>query len=158
MLTTVSMGRPIFPATAIAISISVGAYQGFGDTSPFIRILMPMMSQIQSIVRGVRRGPRVCTSSQLPGLRKMDFTLQTDSTLLYRKDYGGEFLYWDNQYHDSYTNNGNLLGSWIGRDARAYSATATYWLSAKSKLQGQYRQIKPGADSCRAAALRLTDL
>jgi hypothetical protein len=82
--------------------------------------------------------------SQLPGLRKMDFTIQTDSTLLYRKDYGGKFLYWDNQYHDSYTNNGNLLGSWIGRDARAYSATATYWLSSKSKLQGEYRQIKAG--------------
>ena len=82
--------------------------------------------------------------AQLPGLRKMDFTFQTDSTLLYNKDHGGEFIYWNNQYHDAYTNNGNLLGSWIGRDARAYSATATFWLSAKSKLQGQYRQIKAG--------------
>ncbi len=84
--------------------------------------------------------------SQLPGLRKMDFTFQTDSTLLYRRDYGGEFLYWDNQYHDSYTNDGNLLCNWIGRDSRAYSVTATFWLSAKSKFQGQYRQSKAGTE------------
>lgn len=82
--------------------------------------------------------------SHLPGLKKMDATFETVSTLLYRKDYGGDFLYWDNQYHDSYTNDGNLLGSWIGRDSRAYIATANFWLSAKSKLQGQYRQTKAG--------------
>jgi hypothetical protein len=82
--------------------------------------------------------------SHLPGLNRLDFTFETDSTLLYRKDYGGDFVYYDSQYHDSYTNNGVLLGSWIGRDARAYLAAASYWFSAKSKLQGQYKQIKAG--------------
>jgi hypothetical protein len=82
--------------------------------------------------------------SHLPGLSKLDFTFETVSTLLYRKDYGGDFLYFDGQYHDSYTNGGVLLGSWIGRDARAYVATANYWFSAKSKLQGQYKQLKAG--------------
>ncbi len=82
--------------------------------------------------------------SHLPGFRRLDFTFETASTLLYRKDYGGDFLYWNNQYHDSYSNNGNLLGSWVGRDSRAYIGTANFWLSGKSKLQGQYRQIKAG--------------
>jgi len=82
--------------------------------------------------------------SHLPGLSKLDFTFETDSTLLYRKDYGGDFLYFDSQYHDSYTNDGVLLGSWIGRDSRAYVAAANYWFSAKSKLQAQYKQIKAG--------------
>lgn len=82
--------------------------------------------------------------SHLPKLKRLDLAVETVSTLLYRKDYGGDFLYWDNQYHDSYTNDGNLLGSWIGRDSRAYIATANFWLSAKSRLQGQYRQTKAG--------------
>jgi membrane-associated phospholipid phosphatase len=83
--------------------------------------------------------------SHLPGLRKLDFTVETVSTWLYRQDAGGDFIYFDGQYHDSYTNDGNLLGSWIGRDSRAYEATANYWISSKSKLQGQYRQIKAAA-------------
>jgi hypothetical protein len=80
--------------------------------------------------------------AQIPGLRKLDFRFETYSTWLYRQDAGGTFLYFNNEYHDSYTNNGNLLGSWIGRDSRAYVASTTYWFSAKSKLQAKYRQIK----------------
>jgi hypothetical protein len=47
-------------------------------------------------------------------------------------------------YRDSYTNKGYLLGSWAGRDARAYVASSTFWLSGRSKLEGTYRQIKTG--------------
>ncbi|HMF78457.1 MAG TPA: capsule assembly Wzi family protein [Bryobacteraceae bacterium] len=82
--------------------------------------------------------------SQIPGLRKLDFRFETYSTWLYMRDLGGSFIYWNNEYHDSYTNKGYLLGSWIGRDSRAYLASTTYWFSAKSKLQAQYRQIKVG--------------
>ncbi len=82
--------------------------------------------------------------AQLPTLKGFDFRLETYATWLYRKDYGGQFLYWDNQYRDSYTNGGNLLGSWVGRDARAYVATGRYWLSAKTTFEGQFRQTKTG--------------
>jgi hypothetical protein len=70
--------------------------------------------------------------------------LETYSTRLYARDAGGQFIYWNDQYHDAYTNNGVLLGSWVGRDARAYSASSTYWLSARNKLSASYRQIKTG--------------
>lgn len=80
--------------------------------------------------------------ARIPGLRGFDLRFETYSTWLYRKDEGGDFLYFDNQYHDSYTNDGNLLGSWIGRDSRAYDASTTYWISAKTKIQAEYRQIK----------------
>jgi hypothetical protein len=83
--------------------------------------------------------------AQIPGLRKLELRFETYSTWLYRKDYGGNFIYFNNQYHDSYTNQGNLLGSWVGRDSRAYVGTTTYWISARSRLQGQYRQIKAGS-------------
>lgn len=82
--------------------------------------------------------------TQLPGLRKLDLRFETYSTWLYRGDEGGLFFYWNNQYRDAYTNNGYLLGSWVGRDARAYTASSTYWWSAQNKLTATYRQTKTG--------------
>lgn len=82
--------------------------------------------------------------NRLPGMGKMDFRFETYATWLYRQDQGGNFIYWNDDYHDAYTNSGSLLGSWVGRDARAYVASSTYWFSAKSRVQAQYRQIKTG--------------
>jgi hypothetical protein len=83
--------------------------------------------------------------TRLPRLRRMDLRFETYSTLLYRGDEGGMFFYWNNQYRDAYTNNGHLLGSWVGRDARAYEASSTYWWSADNKLVASFRQTKTGA-------------
>jgi hypothetical protein len=82
--------------------------------------------------------------ARLPKLSRMDLRFENYATWLYAQDHGGAFFYWDNQYRDSYTNGGNLLGSWVGRDARAYVATTRYWLSGATFLQAQYRQIKTG--------------
>ena len=82
--------------------------------------------------------------AQLPGLRKLDFRFETYSTLLYREDMGGNFIYYNTEYHDAYTNKGYLLGSWIGRDSRAYSGSSTFWLSGRTTVKAQYRQIKAG--------------
>lgn len=83
---------------------------------------------------------------KLPMLNKLDLRFETYSTWLYTGDEGGMFFYWNNQYRDAYTNNQYLLGSWVGRDARAYVATSNYWWSAKKKLTGTYRQTKTGSD------------
>ncbi len=83
--------------------------------------------------------------TQLPGLRRMDLRFETYSTRLYRGDEGGLFFYWNNQYRDAYTNDGYLLGSWVGRDARAYVASSTYWWSAKNKVVASFRQTKTGS-------------
>ncbi|HTU48626.1 MAG TPA: capsule assembly Wzi family protein [Bryobacteraceae bacterium] len=84
--------------------------------------------------------------TKLPGLRRMDLRFETYSTWLYRGDEGGAFFYWNNQYRDAYTNNGFLLGSWVGRDARAYEASSTYWWSAQNKLVLSFRQTKTGSN------------
>jgi hypothetical protein len=63
---------------------------------------------------------------------------------MFNKDIGPYYFYYNNAYHDSYTNKGTLLGSWIGRDSRAYVASTTYWVSPKSKVQAEYRQVKAG--------------
>jgi hypothetical protein len=82
--------------------------------------------------------------TELPGLRRMDLRFETYSTWLYRGDPGGMFFYWNDQYRDAYTNDGNLFGSWVGRDARAYVVSSTYWWSAKNKITATYRQTKTG--------------
>jgi hypothetical protein len=84
--------------------------------------------------------------SKLPKLRNLDLQFETYSTWLYRKDEGGTFLYWNNNYHDAYTNNGNLLGNWVGRDARAYAASSTYWWSGTNKLTASFRQTKTSSN------------
>jgi hypothetical protein len=90
-------------------------------------------------------GPGVYIT-QLPRLKHLDLRFETYSTWLYRGDAGGRFIYWNDQYRDAYTNNGNLLGSWVGRDARAYSASSTYWWSAQNTLTASFRQIKTGGN------------
>ena len=82
----------------------------------------------------------------LPHIPKLDLRFETYATWLYRKDEGGRFIYWNSQYHDAYTNDGFLLGSWVGRDARAYTASSTYWFSPQNKITAAYSQVKTGSN------------
>jgi hypothetical protein len=81
---------------------------------------------------------------QLPKVRHMDLRVESYSTWLFRKDYGGRFIYWNGDYHDAYTNQGNVFGSWVGRDARALVASTKYWFSGNTFVQAQYKQVKTG--------------
>jgi hypothetical protein len=77
---------------------------------------------------------------------KLDLRFETYSTWLYRGDEGGRFFYWNTQYRDAYTDNGNIIGSWVGRDARAYAVSSSYWHSAKDKIVASYQQVKTGSN------------
>ncbi|MBV9265344.1 MAG: capsule assembly Wzi family protein, partial [Acidobacteriaceae bacterium] len=90
-------------------------------------------------------GPGVYITA-LPRLPNVDFRFETYSTWLYRRDEGGKFIYWNDEYHDAYTNDGLVLGSWVGRDARAYVASTTYWSSATDTLTASYHQTKTGSN------------
>jgi hypothetical protein len=81
---------------------------------------------------------------QLPKVKHMDLRVESYSTWLFRKDYGGRFIYWNGDYHDAYTNQGNVFGSWVGRDARAIVASSKYWFSGNTFVQAQYKQVKTG--------------
>jgi membrane-associated phospholipid phosphatase len=52
------------------------------------------------------------------------------------------FLYWNGRYRSGYTNDRQLLASWIGRQGRGGQAWATYWLSPRSKFQLNYRHAE----------------
>jgi membrane-associated phospholipid phosphatase len=80
---------------------------------------------------------------QLPKLPKFDLRVEgvyTDNPL------GGNlccgFFYFNGRYRNGYTNQGRLLGSWIGRDGQGEQAWLTYWRSPRESVQFQYRHQK----------------
>lgn len=56
------------------------------------------------------------------------------------KEFGPGWVYYNaDRYRSGYTNDGNLLGSWIGRAGRGGQGWLTYWLLPRNKLQAGYR-------------------
>jgi hypothetical protein len=51
-------------------------------------------------------------------------------------------FYHNLQYLNGYTNNGQLLGSWIGRAAQGESIQSTYWLSSTKRIEIEARHRK----------------
>ncbi|HET9177838.1 MAG TPA: capsule assembly Wzi family protein [Terriglobia bacterium] len=49
------------------------------------------------------------------------------------------FYYSNTRYRNGYTNDGNLIGSWVGRDGQGEQAWLTYWHSPRSYLRFRYR-------------------
>jgi len=56
------------------------------------------------------------------------------------KEFGPGFVYSDNRrFLGGYTNDGVLMGSWVGRAGRGGQGWLTYWLSPRNKVQLGYR-------------------
>jgi hypothetical protein len=84
--------------------------------------------------------------SQFPDLPHLDLRVEgvNTDTPAGTTD-GGHFIYWEGQYRNGYTNKGNLLGSWIGREGKGGQAWLTYWLSPRESIQVGYRNGKVAA-------------
>jgi Capsule assembly protein Wzi/PAP2 superfamily len=82
--------------------------------------------------------------ARLPWLPHMDFRAEAVSSTGLATDFGGFHYFINNQYLDSNTNKGFLLGNAIGRDARAIEARSNYWFSARTRIEAGYRQNKGG--------------
>jgi hypothetical protein len=52
------------------------------------------------------------------------------------------FYYSNFRYLDGYVNNGNLLGSWIGRQGQGAQAWTNYWFNARDRVQFNFRHQK----------------
>jgi membrane-associated phospholipid phosphatase len=81
---------------------------------------------------------------KFPGLSKLDLHVEATST----ESPGfvpppplrpGQLNYWNDQYRDGYTNNGNLIGNTVGRMGRTIQAWSRYWITANSTLQFSYK-------------------
>lgn len=78
---------------------------------------------------------------RLPGLSKMDLRMEG----LY-SDVPGQraaaTIYYNHYYRSGYTNYGQLLGSWIGRQGRGGQAWLRYWFQPRSRIQFSYRHME----------------
>ena len=82
--------------------------------------------------------------ARLPFLPHMDLRVEAVSSTGLPEDFGGQHFFINNQYLDSNTNKGFMLGNAIGRDARAIEGRTSYWFSARTRVEAGYRQNKGG--------------
>ena len=85
--------------------------------------------------------------SQIPGMRKLDLRVEAATT-----DPGvsrstqGEFFYFEAIEKQGYTNEGNIMGDWMGREAKGGQAWLTYHLSGNEYVQVEYLEKKNEKD------------
>jgi Capsule assembly protein Wzi/PAP2 superfamily len=83
---------------------------------------------------------------RLPKLNNFDFRAEIIGTP-HTTEFAPGFVYYSiRRYRDGYTNDGNLLASWIGRAGRGGQGWLTYWFSPRSTLQFGYRYQKVDRD------------
>jgi membrane-associated phospholipid phosphatase len=80
---------------------------------------------------------------RLPRLSKFDLRVEgvyTDPPI------GGNisngFFYYNPTWLSGYTNSGNLMGNWVGRQGQGVQAWTSYWLTPRDKLQFEFRHLK----------------
>lgn len=82
--------------------------------------------------------------SHLPKLPKLDLRIEgvfTDNPNPNPVLQHG-FFYSNDRFRSGYTNDGNLIASWIGRQGQGAQAWSTYWFTPKTNLQFGYRHQK----------------
>jgi hypothetical protein len=78
--------------------------------------------------------------TRLPRIPKLDLRLEGGYTNPVA--FCGICLYANSQYNSGYTNNGRLIGTWIGRAAQGEQIRANYWLSPRKKIGVELRHRK----------------
>jgi Capsule assembly protein Wzi/PAP2 superfamily len=81
--------------------------------------------------------------SHIPKIPKLDLRFEgvyTDNPL--GGQLGDGFYYFNYTWRSGYTNNGDLIGSWIGRESQGAQAWTNYWFNARNRLQFNYRHQK----------------
>jgi hypothetical protein len=85
--------------------------------------------------------------SHVPGVPKLDLRVEavtTDPPVATSES--GRFMYWEGVQVQGYTNNGQLFGDWIGREAKGGQAWITYHLSGNEWIQVGARNQKAAKD------------
>ena len=90
---------------------------------------------------------------QLPKLPRIDFRIEAPYTDLPGLRHQGYF-YWNLRYLDGYTNDGNILGNWVGRQGWGLQAWSTVWLSGRSTLEFGYRSHQVSSEFLQGGNLK----
>jgi membrane-associated phospholipid phosphatase len=80
---------------------------------------------------------------RLPKLPKMDFRAEgvyTDPPI--GGNVGSGFFYFNPTWISGFTNAGNLMGNWVGREGQGVQAWTSYWFTPRNKLEFEFRHLK----------------
>jgi hypothetical protein len=83
--------------------------------------------------------------SHVPGVPKLDLRAEgvsTDPSSSNTAGKDGQFMYWETIQRQGYTNQGQLFGDWIGREAKGGQGWITYHLSGNEWIQAGVRRQK----------------
>jgi membrane-associated phospholipid phosphatase len=97
---------------------------------------------------------------RIPGISKLDLRAEGGSTS--PVDFPGcnGCFYQNTLFINSYTNRGNLIGTWLGRASQGEQAWTTYWLTPRNTIQFNFRhrkidgQFSPGGGTINDAGVR----
>jgi Capsule assembly protein Wzi/PAP2 superfamily len=81
--------------------------------------------------------------SHFPRIQKLDLRVEgvyTDNPL--GGNLGHGFYYFNFTWRTGYRNDGNLIGSWIGREGQGAQAWTNYWFTPRNRLQFNFRHQK----------------
>jgi len=84
--------------------------------------------------------------SHFPGVSRLDLRVEgvyTDipgGTITNTKQPGS--FYQNGTWRSGYTNNGDIMGSWVGRGGQGAQAWSNYWFSPRNRLQFNFRHQK----------------
>jgi len=85
--------------------------------------------------------------TRFPHLEKLDFHMEaTNSESPGQPHNTGNLNYWNHEYRDGYTNDGNLIGNTVGRMGRTIQCWFTYWISPENTLQFTYKHNSVSPD------------
>jgi len=82
--------------------------------------------------------------SHFPGLPKLDLRVEGVYTDVPKRGGTNEpgTYYFNGTWRSGYTNNGNIIGSWIGRGGQGAQAWTNYWFSGRNRVQLNFRHQK----------------
>lgn len=82
--------------------------------------------------------------AKFPRVSKLDLRLEGGYTNPVA--FCGTCIYYNGQYISGYSNDGRLIGTWIGRAAQGEQIRANYWLTARNKIgiELRHRKLDPG--------------
>jgi Capsule assembly protein Wzi len=88
----------------------------------------------------------------LPGSSR--WNVRAEGLLSPPRDIFPGFYYFNVHYLSGYTNNRQLMGSWIGREGEGFQAWTRYWLSPRSFVEASTRSVNVNQEFLRGGTIR----